>query len=300
MAGHSQSAVSSSKRPVAATRTSDRDANLERVAARVRRRVCEMIGAAGKGHIGGSLSCSDILVALYQGGVLHVDPRDQSAPDRDRFIFSKGHACEGLYAVLADFGFFPDEVLATYGAAGTILGGHIDRHVPGIEVSTGSLGHGLGIGAGLALAGRRLKHDYLTVVLLGDGECYEGSIWEAAMFAAHHQLSRLVAVVDRNGEITLDKTEDCNRLEPFAKKWESFGWETREVDGHSIPALLEAFSDLRERKSARPTVIIANTLKGRGVSFMETEVGWHHNVPKGDRLKQAMDELSLAEQGTEE
>lgn len=267
-----------------------------RTAAWVRRRVCEMISSAGKGHIGGSLSCSDILVALYQGGVLRVDPADPSAPGRDRFIFSKGHACEALYAVLANFGFFPEDVLSTYGMPGTILGGHVDNHVPGVEVSTGSLGHGLGVGAGLAMAANRTSRDYLTVVLLGDGECYEGSVWEAAMFAAHHQLSRLVAIVDRNGEITLDKTEACNRLEPFAQKWESFGWEPREVDGHSIPDILGACADLRGRASGRPVVIIAKTRKGRGVSFMEEEVGWHHNVPKGARLADALRELTLAEE----
>lgn len=266
-----------------------------RTAARIRRRICEIIAAAGKGHIGGSLSCTDILVALYHGGLLRVDPAKLDDPERDRFIFSKGHAAEALYAVLSDFGFFSDDVLSTYGSPGTMLGGHVDRNVPGVEVSTGSLGHGLGIGAGLALAASRMGRGYLTFVLLGDGECYEGSIWEAAMFAAHHELGNLIAIVDRNGEITLDKTETCNRLEPFAAKWESFGWDAREVDGHSIDAIRQACADLRSRADRRPVVIIANTQKGRGVSFMESEVGWHHNVPKGQRLEQAMRELALAE-----
>jgi len=263
-------------------------------AAWVRFQILEMIAAAGKGHVGGSLSCADILVALYAGGVLRHDCSRPQWPGRDRFIFSKGHAVEALYAVLAQAGFLSPDSLRSYGTDGSSLGGHPDRLVPGVEVSTGSLGHGLGIGAGLAVAARRQRQAHLTFVLLGDGECYEGSVWEAAQFAAHHRLSNLVAIVDRNRQITVDDTEDCNAFEPFAAKWRAFGWEVREVDGHSFPALLEALADVRTRKGGPPLAVIAQTRKGRGVSFMETTVGWHHRVPKGELLAQARRELALS------
>lgn len=267
--------------------------HLTRSAAWVRREVLEMIARSGAGHIGGSLSCTDILVTLYQGGVLHTNPAIPDWPGRDRFIQSKGHAVEALWATLALSGFIPPETLLTYGSDGTCLGGHPDRGVPGVEASTGSLGHGLGIGSGLALATRHQQQDALTFVLLGDGECYEGSVWEAAQFAAHHQLGNLIAIVDRNRQITLDDTEVCNRFEPFADKWRAFGWETRDVDGHSFPALLGALSSLRTPARSQPLAIIAHTLKGKGISFMETSVGWHHRVPKGDQLAQARRELDL-------
>ena len=260
-------------------------------AAWVRSRVFEMIVGAGKGHIGGSMSCTDILVALYHGGGLRFDAANPEWDGRDRFIFSKGHSAEAVYAVLADVGFFEAEQLGTYGQPGTKLGGHVDMSIPGIEVSTGSLGHGLGIGAGLALAAKLDSEDHLCVVLLGDGECYEGSVWEAAMFASHHRLNNLVAIVDRNGQITLDRTEDANRLEPFADKWEAFGWEVHNVDGHSFDSLLDVFQKMRSRVSERPMVIVAKTVKGKGISYMEGDLNWHHNVPKGELLDLARAEL---------
>lgn len=265
---------------------------LKACARQVRREVLEMIVGANKGHIGGDFSCADILVALYQGGILRVDPRQPQAKNRDRFIFSKGHSAEVLYAVLAHAGFFPVETLKTYGQGGSLLGGHVDNTIPGIEVSTGSLGHGLGIGAGVALSAKMDRQEYLTVVLLGDGECYEGSVWEAAQFAAHHALQNLIAIVDRNQQITLDNTETCNRLEPFADKWKAFGWEVVSVDGHSHEELLAVFKNARKRTGSKPLVIIARTLKGKGVSYMEKEVGWHHNVPKGEKLDLARKELA--------
>ncbi len=261
-------------------------------AAWVRCQILEIIAAAGKGHIGGSLSCTDILVALYQGGILNYRAQDPDWPERDRFILSKGHAVEALYAVLAQAGFLSLEVLQSYGADGTALGGHPDRGVPGVEVSTGSLGHGLSLGAGLALAARRCRRDFRTFVLLGDGECYEGSVWEGAQFAAHHKLSNLVAIVDRNRQITIDDTEDCNALEPFADKWRAFNWNVRETDGHCFQDLVGAFRGLTDVQADRPTVIIARTVKGRGVSFMEQGVGWHHRVPRGDQLALARSELA--------
>jgi transketolase len=259
----------------------------------VRHQVLEMIASAGKGHLGGSLSCTDILVSLYHGAVLRYDVHNPRWEGRDRLIYSKGHSSETLYAVLADVGFFPVEELSTYGQPGTRLGGHVDNTIPGVEVSTGSLGHGLGIGAGLALSAKLDVRDYLTFVILGDGECYEGSVWEAAMFAAHHHLNNLIAIVDRNGQVTLDYTEDCNRLEPFADKWKAFGWDVHEVDGHALDDLLGTLQGLRRRESPTPAVIIANTKKGKGVSFMEGNLNWHHNVPRGEQLEQARRELAL-------
>lgn len=272
----------------------DSQSQLEAQALQIRRQILTMIAAARKGHIGGSLSCTDILVALYLGGVLRVRPTEPAWADRDRFVFSKGHACEAFYAVLAAAGFFPPAWLATYGQDGSRLGGHPDHFLPGAEVSGGSLGHGLGQAAGLAYAARHRGSESVSMVLLGDGECYEGSIWEAAQFSGHHELGRLVAIVDRNREITLDDTEDCNRHEPFADKWRAFGWEVRECDGHSFPALLLALGEIAHRPSrAQPLCVVARTIKGKGISYMEQEIGWHHNVPKGDRLATARRDLGL-------
>ena len=265
-------------------------ARLAQDAAQVRRDVFEMIVRAGKGHIGGSLSCTDLLVVLYGGGVLRHDPTQPKWGERDRLVFSKGHAAEALYAVLALYGFFSPETLLTYGHPGSPLGGHVDNRLPGVEVSTGSLGHGLGVGAGIALAARLDDRQHRTFVLLGDGECYEGSVWEAAAFAAHHRLSGLVAIVDRNGQITLDRTEDCNRLEPLAEKWRAFGWTAREVDGHDHCALVSALREAREGGDG-PTVVLARTVKGKGISFMEGSLDWHHGVPKGDQVAIARREL---------
>jgi transketolase len=258
----------------------------------VRRQILEMIVAANKGHIGGALSCTDILVTLFYGGILRFDPDNPGWEERDRFILSKGHSSVALYAVLADLGFFPISELISFCQKGTFLGGHPDRNIPGFEADTGSLGHGLAIGSGLALAGKMDKKNYMTAVLLGDGECQEGSVWEAAMFAAHHKLNNLVAVVDRNRQGVTDFIEDSVTLEPFAKKWQGFNWEVREVNGHSFEELLGAFKDSHSRKSAKPLVIIANTIKGKGVSFMEGKLDWHHSVPTSEELKIARQELS--------
>lgn len=271
--------------------------SLKRKARWVRHQVLEMIISAGKGHMGGSFSCVEILLALYQGGVLRVDPGNVRSEGRDRFILSKGHSAEALYAVLADCGFFPVSELATYGKGGSRLGGHVDNKIPGVEVSTGSLGHGLGLAAGLALCAKMDQRDYLTVVLLGDGECYEGSIWEAVLFAAHQGLNNLVAIIDRNQQITLNYTEDCIHLEPLDEKWRAFGWDTAVVNGHAFEEILRVMRDIHFRKSQRPLVIIASTVKGKGVSFMEGQLQWHHNVPKGEKLEVARKELSLASDG---
>ena len=264
---------------------------LEKKAKWVRNQILEMIVSANKGHIGGAFSCTDALVALYYGGILRFDSSNPRWSERDRFILSKGHSCVALYAILADLGFFPTSELSSFCRNGSMLGGHPDRNIPGIEADTGSLGHGLGIAAGLALSAKINEKNFMTVVLLGDGECYEGSVWEAAMFAGHQQLSNLIAIVDRNRQCVTDFTEDCNRLEPFADKWTAFNWDVVEVNGHSFDDLLRAFKDFRGRKSTRPLVVIVHTIKGKGVSFMEKTLTWHHSVPTGDNLRIARQEL---------
>ena len=267
-----------------------RSETLKQVAARIRLGILDAVAGAKKGHIGGAFSCTDLLVALYHGGILRFDSSCPDWLDRDRFILGKGHSGVALYVVLADLGFFnPDEL--TRLNQGGLLGEHPDRNVPGVEVVSGSLGHGLGIGAGMALAAKMDHKDYRTVVLLGDGECYEGSVWEAANFSAHQGLDNLWAVVDRNNLIVNDFTENVNRLEPFADKWRAFGWDIRDANGHEIPEILETFSDFRTQSSGRPVVIIANTVKGKGVSFMENQVSWHHGGISGALYGQAKQEL---------
>lgn len=270
----------------------DSTAKLEKKAKWVRNQALEMCVAAGAGHVAPALSCTDILVALYQGGVLRANPRNLTQEDRDRFILSKGHACTSFYAVLADMGYFPVSELKTYCQPGTRLGGHPDAAIPGVEVSTGSLGHGLPIGAGLALAAKMDNKDYITVVLLSDGECQEGSNWEAALFAAHHRLDNLVAIVDRNGLQAIDFTEQVLALEPIGQKWQAFGWEVRTADGHSYDSLLSVLGDIRSRNSGKPLMVIAQTTKGKGISFMENNAIWQYRVPVGDELEQARRELA--------
>jgi transketolase len=265
---------------------------LERKSASVRRQVLEMIVSAKKGHIGGAFSCADILTALYYGDVLRYDAGNPQWDRRDRFIMSKGHSGIVLYAILADLGFFPAAELLSFCRNESRLGGHPDRNIPGIEADTGSLGHGLGIGAGMALAARLDGKEHLTVILLGDGECYEGSIWEAALFAGHQKLSRLVAIVDRNFQCATDFTERCAGMEPLGEKWRAFNWEVKEVDGHSFHELLHVFQWVRDRGSDKPLLVIAHTIKGKGASFMERKVEWHHGVPNGMHLEKARKEIS--------
>lgn len=269
----------------------DKIKNLKKKANQVRGQILEMIVSAGKGHIGGSLSCTDILVTLYYGGVLRFDPSNKNWDRRDRFILSKGHSAAALYAILADIGYFDVSELKNYQREGCILRGHPDRKIPGVETDTGSLGHGLGIGAGLALSAKMDEKDFKTIVLLGDGECCEGSVWEAAMFASHHQLNNLIAIVDHNGCCSIDYMKDCINLEPLDEKWRAFGWDVTVVDGHSFEEMLSVFNDLYKRKSNRPFMIIARTIKGKGISFMESNPDWHHAVPKGEQIKIAREEL---------
>ncbi len=263
---------------------------LEAKARKLRLDVIEAIAQAKKGHIGGGMSCMDLLVALFYQPILKFDSQNPQWPERDRFILSKGHVGSTLYAVLADLGFFDPSELSRLNQGG-LLGEHPDRRIPGVEVDSGSLGHGLGIGSGMALAARLDQLDYHTVVMLGDGECYEGSTWEAALFAAHHRLSNLTAIVDRNRQIVNDFTEDANRLDPLPAKWKAFGWEVREIDGHVFPEILDSLRDFRNRPDHRPLAIIANTIKGKGVSFMEGQLAWHHGGISGEKLELARKEL---------
>ena len=263
---------------------------LQKKAVEIRISILDAVASAGKGHIGGAYSCNDILVVLYYSGFLKVYPNEPLSPERDRFLLSKGHAGVGLYAVLADLGFFSHEELKTLNQ-GSMFGEHPHHLVPGIEVVSGSLGHGLPIATGMAIADRLDKKNRKTVVLMGDGECYEGSIWEAANFASHNELYNLWAIVDRNGLIVSGETESINKLEPFFDKWVSFGWDVYSVDAHDIKAMLALFNKLNKRKKGRPAAIIANSIKGKGVSFMENQASWHHGGIAGENYDQARKEL---------
>lgn len=258
----------------------------------VRNKVLEMTVKAKAGHIAPSFSCAEILTVLYYGDTLRIKAKHPNWPQRDRFILSKGQAAVALYAILADLGFFPLSDLNTFTQKGSYLGGHAENTIPGIEAFTGSLGHGLSIGAGLALGAKLDKQKWLTIALLGDGECHEGSIWEAAMFAAHHNLNNLISIIDHNGICATDFLESCLKLDPLKKKWEAFGWDTVLVDGHSLEELLMVLSKIRRRKSDKPLAIIAITTKGKGVSFMENKPLWHYRIPLGKELDNARKELA--------
>ena len=263
---------------------------LESIARELRRDIVQTIYAAGSGHPGGSLSELEILIALYFKVMRH-DPADPRWPDRDRFILSKGHASPGLYAVLAQAGYFPRSELATFRKLNSRLQGHAHPMTPGVEMNSGSLGMGLSFALGCALAARLDRKDYLVYALLGDGECDEGQVWEAAMAAAHHRAANLVAIVDRN-RIQNDRTTDqVMGLEPLAQKWRSFGWRVLETDGHDFRSLLPTFDKARQRRT-RPRVIIAHTVKGKGVSFMENTAAFHGRAPTAQELEKALQELA--------
>ena len=265
----------------------------------IRRDILTMITEAGSGHPGGSLSCTDILTALYFGGVMDYDPADPAKPGRDRFILAKGHAAPALYAILAHAGYFPIDELATLRKLGTRLQGHPDSNlVPGVEVSTGSLGQGLSVAAGLA-AGLRLSGEAGHVfTVLGDGECEEGQVWEAAMFAAHQKLGRLVAIIDNN-ELQIDGCiHDVCDPGDLGEKFAAFGWDVVRVDGHDIDALVATLGRLKAAAAdeAAPVAVIAATVKGKGVSFMENQAGWHGKAPSREELDTALADLAaLAE-----
>ncbi len=261
----------------------------------VRQRILEMAVNSGCGHIASSFSCVEILVSLYFGGHFRFDPAAPHAPERDRFILSKAQAALALYPVLASLGFFPIEELDTFCRNGSRLGGHAEDSLPGVDVFSGSLGHGLSLGCGIALGGKRDGADYRVFVLLGDGECHEGSVWESAMFAGHHRLSRLTAIIDSNEISASGRLADFLAVEPLEEKWAAFGWDVVSVDGHSIPALLAALRRATDEAREKPLAIVARTVKGKGVPFMEGQAAWHYRLPSGDELAAARKELGLAE-----
>ena len=265
--------------------------DLAKKAREIRRRAFEMVIRAGKGHLGGSLSCTEILVALYYGRILRFDPSNPRWGERDRFILSKAHGINTLYVVLADLEFYPASELSTFLDDGSMLSGHTDHRIPGVEIAGGSLGHGLGVAAGIALGAKLSGKDYLTFALIGDGESQEGSIWEAAMFASHHRLNRLIAITDRNNLGSEDYTENTARLEPLADKWRAFAWDVDCIDGHSFDEIFRAFKDVRTRQSPRPLMIIAHTVKGKGISFLENTPAAHHTLPKGPDIDRAREDL---------
>ncbi|GAB5046303.1 transketolase [Thermodesulfovibrio sp. TK110] len=262
---------------------------LQSIARRIRKNIIKMISQAGSGHPGGSLSCVEILTALYFK-VLRLNPDYPEDMDRDRFVLSKGHAAPALYATLAEFGFIPKEWLNSLRKFGSPLQGHPDmKKVPGVEISTGSLGQGLSVGVGMALGAKIQKLGYRVFVLLGDGECQEGQVWEAAMAASHYKLNNLIAIVDRNRLQIDGNTEDVMSLEPFVEKWKAFGWMTLEVNGHDFGEIIPAFQIIPY--ISKPLAIIANTVKGKGVSFMENNVDWHGKAPKDEETEKALEEL---------
>ncbi len=267
--------------------------NLKDVARDIRLTCLKMQYLAHKGHLGGALSVTDILVAIYYSDVINVSPKKSNDSKRDRIILSKGHACLSLYAVLADKGFFPKAELERYGQNGTNLGGHPDHFIPGVEVSSGSLGHGLGIGAGMALAAKLNKQEYLTYVILGDGECSEGSIWEAITFAVAQNLNNLIAIIDNNQVAATSRTQKLTGSVILEEKWRSFGWNTILIDGNNIAEVIKALKKSKINSfNKKPLAIIANTIKGKGVSFMEGDPQWHHGVVSNAQYEQAKKELS--------
>jgi transketolase len=269
---------------------SDRELALKSL--HLRKKTLEAIFAAGAGHTGGGLSCLDILNVLYNR-ILNVSPETFSDPGRDRYVQSKGHSVEALYAVLADRGFFPESELQTICHFKSHFVGHPTRHIPGIEMNTGALGHGLPICIGMALAGKMDNAAYRVFTLLGDGELAEGSNWEAALAAAHYKLDNLTAIIDHNTLQITGHTRDVMNNEPLDEKWRAFGWVVRVVNGHDYATLIEVLS--KPAEIGKPTCVIANTVKGKGVSFMENVAKWHHGVPSEVELKRALSELDAVE-----
>jgi len=263
---------------------------MEGLAQRVRQHTVRMVHLAKSSHLGSSLSMVELLVALY-GGILKVDPAQPDWPDRDRFILSKGHACASYYAVLAERGFFPIEWLDTFYQNGSRLAGHATYpYVPGVEIATGSLGHGLSVATGMALVAKRERKPYRIFCLLSDGECDEGAVWEAVLFAPQHQLDNLTIIVDYNKIQALGHTREVVDLEPFADKWRAFRWSVREIDGHNLVEIVEALTSIPYQQGV-PNCIIAHTVKGKGISFMEDSLLWHYRSPQGEEYIKALAEL---------
>ena len=266
--------------------------DLKTISNEIRGKLVEMSYRARTPHLASALSCVDILVAAYWR-VLSIDPQNPQDPNRDRFLFSKGHAAPALYVTLAYQGFFPKELLETFAQPGSRLAEQPSpRCVPGLELATGSLGHGLGVGIGMALGARIHSRSYRVYVLMSDGECNEGSVWEAALFAPAQKLDRLVAIIDYNKWQATGRSDEIMALKPLKKKWEAFGWSTYEIDGHDFKALEETLSRVPDG-SGKPVAIIANTVKGKGISFMEDDNNWHYRSPDEKQWIAAQKELGL-------
>jgi len=263
---------------------------LSDLANRIRLHCVRMTGKANASHIGSALSSADILAALY-GRALRYDPKRPDWPDRDRFIMSKGHACTALYATLAESGFFPLQTLETFYQNGSPLAGHVmHKDNPGVELSTGSLGHGLPVATGMAIAAKRDGRPSRVFCLLSDGECDEGSVWESALFAPQHHLDNLVVIVDYNGIQSLGMVKDVIDMHPFADKWRAFRWAVRDLNGHDMTCLAQALTEV-PFEQGRPSSIIAHTVKGKGVSYMENKLLWHYRAPMGEDQVKALAEL---------
>lgn len=267
--------------------------DLRKTANLLRARIIENSHKASMPHLGSCLSCTDILTALYFN-VLNIDPKKPRDPERDRFILSKGHGAPALFQVLAMRGFFPKSMMSDYGQDGSVFGEHppTPDHLPGIEAATGSLGHGLPMGVGMALSARILKRSHRVFAVLSDGECNEGSVWEAAMFAAGQRLGRLAIIVDFNKWQATGRSEEIMALAPLADKWRAFGWNAVEVDGHDIDALIKLLA-AEPQENGKPLAIIAHTVKGKGVSFMEDDNNWHYRIPTADEVVAAKRELGI-------
>ena len=262
---------------------------VKELAYRIRKHCIVMTSRANASHIGSSLSMADILAVLY-GKILSIDPARPAWEDRDRFILSKGHGCAALYAVLAECGFFPMSALDTFYQNGTRFAGHSMHDIPGVEISAGSLGHGLPIATGMALAAKRDGKSHRIFCMLSDGECDEGAVWEPALFAPHHKLDNLVVIIDYNKIQSLGRVEEVINLEPLADKWRAFGWATREINGHDLPSIEKGLTEIPYKPNL-PNCIVAHTVKGKGVSYMEDKLLWHYRAPRGQDFDVAMAEL---------
>ncbi|MFC1698810.1 transketolase [Candidatus Omnitrophota bacterium] len=268
----------------------DQIAQLQEKAKRIRRLIIKMLGRAGSGHPGGSLSSTDLITCLYFAVMRHK-PAEPTWPERDRFHMSKGHCCPLWYAVLAESGYFPEEQLQNLRKLGSILQGHPDLRTPGVELASGSLGQGLSVSLGMALAAKLDRRVSRVYCLLGDGEMQEGQVWEAAMAAAHYACDNLCAIVDNNGFQIDGEVKEIMNVEPLEDKWRAFGWQTIKIDGHNITEIMAAFDQAKQVKG-KPTIIIAQTIKGKGVSFMEHVVDFHGRAPTEEETQQALAELS--------